>query len=111
MLNQRSNGTFVVQYSYVPDMESRRVAVRQQHLTHVLDAAEKGLLRLAVAFEDPVDGAILLFNASDLSDVLSWTAQDPYVAAGLVRTVTTRSASVACGPGGPPSAPPAVPAT
>jgi len=45
-----------------------------------------------------VDGAVVLFEAEDAGQVLSWAANDPYNKAGLIREMTVRELSLAVRP-------------
>src|SRR6516165_10693607 len=54
--------TFMLVYSYVPEMETRRQEYRTAHLKNIEAAHERGLIRFAAAFADPVDGAVLMFE-------------------------------------------------
>ena len=82
-------------YAYVPDMAERRQPHRAAHLSNLEAARDRGFLTLAGAFTDPVDGAVLLFEADDPGQVLHWVSTDPYCHAGLIRSATVREISVA----------------
>lgn len=90
--------TFMLTYGYVPEMTERRQPHRAAHLKHLEDAKERGMLSLAAAFADPVDGALLLVEADDAAQVYAWLAADPYNAAGLIRSATVREINVAIKP-------------
>jgi uncharacterized protein YciI len=87
--------TFMLTYTYVPDMVERRAPHRDAHLKHLNEARDRGLLTLAAAFQDPVDGALLLCEANEPVEIFEWLAHDPYNLAGLVRSSTVREVSVA----------------
>ena len=87
--------TFMLVYSYVPEMETRRQEYRTAHLKNIEAAHERGLIRFAAAFADPVDGAVLMFEVHSAGEVYDWIATDPYNHAGLVRSATVRELSVA----------------
>ena len=57
--------TFIVNYRYVPEMESRRTPHREEHLAWLRGLAEQGLILLAGALQDPVDSAVLVVRAQD----------------------------------------------
>jgi uncharacterized protein len=87
--------TFMLTYGYVPDMAERRQPHRAAHLEHLQSAKQSGMLSLAAAFADPVDGALLLVEADNASDVYAWLANDPYNKAGLIRSASVREINVA----------------
>jgi uncharacterized protein YciI len=87
--------TFMLTYSYVPDMQRRRETYRTAHLKNLEAARERGFLKFAGAFSDPVDGALLLFDADDAGQVFDWIATDPYNHDSLIRTATVRELTVA----------------
>lgn len=88
-------GTFLLQYSYVGDMLSRRQPYRAEHLERITTAAADGRLLLAGAFAEPVDGAILVFRADTAADVESWAHADPYFIAGLITDAVVRELTLA----------------
>lgn len=90
--------TFMLTYTYVPDMLERRQPHRAAHLEHLQQAKARGLLVLAGAYADPVDGALLLCEANDPVEVFAWLANDPYNQAGLIRSATVREVSLAVRP-------------
>jgi uncharacterized protein YciI len=91
--------TYMLTYSYVPDMAERRQPYRGDHLTRLEQARDEGKLSLACGFGDPVsgavDGALLLVAANGPSEVLDWAANDPYAQAGLIQGVQIRELNVA----------------
>ena len=87
--------TFMLTYSYVPDMERRRQTYRAAHLTNLEAARDRGFLKFAGAFTDPVDGAILLVEADNAGQVFDWIATDPYNHDSLIRTATVRELTLA----------------
>jgi uncharacterized protein YciI len=87
--------TFMLTYTYVPEMTERRQPHRAAHLARLESARDEGLLLLAGAFADPVDGALLLFEAEDAGQILAWVAGDPYNQAGLIRSAEVREINVA----------------
>jgi uncharacterized protein YciI len=87
--------TFMLTYAYVPDMTERRQPYRADHLKHLEAARDRGMLTLAAAFADPVDGALLLVEAESSAEVFGWLANDPYQQDGLIRSATVREINVA----------------
>ena len=82
-------------YTYVPEMTERRQPHRAAHLAHLKAAFERGLVTLAAAYADPVDGALILCEAEDPAQIYAWLANDPYNAAGLIRAAAVREINVA----------------
>jgi len=87
--------TFMMTYTYVPDMLERRTPHRPAHLAHLEAARDGGLLLLAGAYADPVDGALFVCEAEGPGEILAWLANDPYNLAGLIRGTTVREINVA----------------
>ncbi|MBV9174825.1 MAG: hypothetical protein JOZ81_32585 [Chloroflexi bacterium] len=86
-------------YAYAPDMTERRTPHREAHLEHLRQAKSQGLVLLAGAFADPVDGALLVCQADGPADVYAWVARDPYNKAGLIQSASVREINVAIQPG------------
>jgi uncharacterized protein YciI len=89
--------TFLVLYSYVPDMEQRRTAHRPDHLAWLRELAEKGTLLLAGATQDPVDTGVLVFRGADVREVRRLLLDDPYATANLISGVVVRPLGLAVG--------------
>jgi uncharacterized protein YciI len=87
--------TYFVQYTYVADMLERRQPYRAEHLERVTTAGAQGLLVLAGAHADPVDGAVLVFRAESAAEVEEWVRADPYHVAGLIPGFTIRELTLA----------------
>ena len=81
-------------YDYVDDIVERRAPFRQAHLALVGEFRERGILLMAGALVEPVDGAVLVFTTDDRSVVEGFVARDPYVQEGLVTTWRIRSWNV-----------------
>ena len=82
-------------YAYVPNMETRRDAYRAAHLKNLEAAHARGFLKFAAAFTDPIDGAVLLFEADNAGQIYDWIATDPYNHDSLIRSATVREIAVA----------------
>ncbi len=87
--------TFMLTFTYVPDMPERRQPYRAAHLARLEQARDAGLLVMAGAFADPVDGALLVVQAESPGEVVAWVAGDPYTQAGLIREIAVREVAVA----------------
>jgi uncharacterized protein len=71
-------------YDVVNDYVARRGAYREEHLRLGRAAQARGELVLGGALGEPVDGALLVFRATDRAIVEAFAKADPYVINGLV---------------------------
>src|SRR5262249_22324379 len=90
---------FVLLYDYVPDYLERRGLLRSAHFSHASASMARGEFQMGGAFADPVDGALLTFEASDRTVVEEFVRNDPYVKAGLVTAWRIREWTVVMGGG------------
>lgn len=88
---------YALLYELVDDYLERRPAFRTEHLELARAAADRGELRLAGAFADPADRALLIFRADDASVAEAFARADPYVKNGLVRRWEVRPWAVVLG--------------
>ena len=86
--------TYAVHYGYVPEMDARRDPHRADHLAFLKAHGEQGDLVLAAALTDPLDGAWIVVHAESEAAAYAMVSQDPYVRAGLVRSITVRPIAV-----------------
>jgi uncharacterized protein YciI len=84
-------------YYLVDDYLERRAALREEHLGLAQQAHERGELRLAGAFSDPYDRALLVWSTDDESVVTRFVQADPYVVNGLVTRWEIRPWNVVVG--------------
>ncbi len=84
-------------YDVVDDYVTRRAALRAEHLALADAARERGDLVLAGALDEPVDGAVLVFDVDDASVVEAFVRDDPYVQHGLVTEWRVRKWTVVAG--------------
>ena len=84
-------------YDYPADILERRAPHREAHLKLAGEWVERGELVLGGAFEDPVDGAVLVFRVDQPARVEDFVRNDPYVAAGLVENWRVRPWTVVVG--------------
>ena len=75
---------YLLFYDVSPDYPARRAEFRAEHLGLAWQASERGELLLGGALADPVDTAVLLFEAASPAIVENFVAADPYVRNGLV---------------------------
>ncbi len=90
---------YILFYEVVDDYVKKRAPFRDEHLRLANEAAEKGQLLLGGAFDNPVDGAALVFKADDRSVVEDFVRSDPYVRNGLITDWKIREWTVVTGSG------------
>lgn len=82
-----------------PDVLDRRSGARAQHLARLEALRDAGRLLLAgpcpaIDAEDPgpagYSGSIVIAEFPSIEDARSWADADPYVAAGVYRTIEVR---------------------
>jgi hypothetical protein len=88
---------YLVFYDYVENAVERRAPLREEHLRLAREAVARGELLMGGAFAEPVDGAVLLFQADDPSVVEAFVRADPYVTAGVVTRWRIRPWTVVVG--------------
>ena len=87
----------LLQYDYVDDIVERRAPFREAHVALVREAHEQGVLLIAGALAEPVDGAVFVFTTDDRSVVEGFVSRDPYVREGLVTAWRIRPWNVVIG--------------
>ena len=75
---------FLLIYELASDYLERRAQYRAEHLALAWEAVERGEIVLAGTTGDPVDGALLLFEAGSAAPAKTFAEADPYVRNGLV---------------------------
>lgn len=88
---------YILLYEVVEDYVKKRAPFREEHLRLANEAAEKGQLLLGGAYDNPVDGAALVFKADNSSIVEEFVKSDPYVKNGLITKWKVRNWSVVVG--------------
>jgi hypothetical protein len=88
---------FILFYDGAPDYLERRPGFRDAHLKKVWEAHERGELVLAGALADPVDGAVLVFQAESPAVPEAFAKADPYVVNGLVKSWRVREWTTVAG--------------
>ena len=89
---------YLLCYSVVEDYARRRQAFRAAHLAHGRAAVERGELVLGGALANPIDGAVILFQAESPEPVEAFARADPYVTNGLVTRWWVREWTTVVGP-------------
>jgi uncharacterized protein YciI len=84
-------------YDLADDYLERRGALRDEHLDLARAAHDRGELRLAGAFSDPFDRALLVWSTEDETVVKAFVESDPYVRNGLVTGWEIRTWNVVVG--------------
>ncbi|MGF6599726.1 uncharacterized protein YciI [Paraburkholderia sp. GAS448] len=90
---------YLLIYDVSPDYLERRGDYRAEHLKLAWAAVDRGELLLAGALADPVDGAMLLFEADSAAVAEAFAKADPYVRAGLVTRWRVRAWTTVVGEG------------
>lgn len=80
---------FVIIGHDAPDGPAKRPAVRPAHLEHLRPLSEAGRVKLAGPFTDQT-GSLIVIEATDLAEVWSLVAKDPYVMEGVFNTVEVK---------------------
>lgn len=88
---------FLLFYDAAPDYLQRRGEFRDAHLGLAWAAVARGELLLGGAMDEPVDGAVLLFQGDSAEVAASFARRDPYVLNGLVREWKVREWSTVVG--------------
>ena len=81
---------YLLFYDAAPDYMERRPQFRQVHLDLAWAAHDRGELIMGGALDDPVDGAVLLFQGDSPSAAEAFARSDPYVLNGLVKSWRVR---------------------
>jgi uncharacterized protein len=81
----------------VENYVERRKAFRDEHLRLARESHARGELLLGGALAEPVDGALLIFNAKDAEAVQEFIQRDPYVSHGMVKRWRIRRWTVVVG--------------
>jgi hypothetical protein len=86
-------------YDVIPDYATRRLPLRAAHFAYAAPFIERGELLLGGALANPVDGAVLLFQADSPAVAEGFARQDPYVVGGIVNEWAVREWTTVVGPG------------
>lgn len=81
---------YLLIYDLSDDYLQRRGDYRSEHLAYAWAAAERGELLLAGALDEPVNGAVLLFEGETPAGAEAFARGDPYVKVGLITRWTVR---------------------
>lgn len=75
---------YLLFYEYVSGYMERRDQFRTEHLRLAWQSYSRGELILAGVMADPIDGAVLFFQADSPRVVEAFATADPYVKNGIV---------------------------
>jgi uncharacterized protein YciI len=93
---------YILFYEVVDDYLARRGAYRAEHLGLARAAVERGEMVMAGAFDEPADGAALIFRGDSPRAAEEFAGNDPYVKNGLVKRWRVRKWNVVVGEGATP---------
>jgi hypothetical protein len=88
---------YLLQYDFVENVVERRAPYREAHLKFAREAFARGEIVMGGALADPVDSAVMIFEADTPSVVEAFAKQDPYVTAGIVTRWRIRPWTVVIG--------------
>ena len=88
---------YLLFYDYIEGMLEKRDPFRPGHLAHATAHVDRGVLKMAGAFGDTLDGAVFVWKTEDRSIIERFVADDPYVQAGLVPAHRIRPWNVVIG--------------
>lgn len=88
---------YILKYKPIPTYLEERIKYRENHLKLAKDYADRGLLVLGGALEDPADEAFLVFKAESEAIVAEFAENDPYVKNGLIKNWEVRRWKVVIG--------------
>jgi uncharacterized protein YciI len=74
-------------YEYVEDIVQRRGPFREAHIERIHAEREAGHVGLAGALGEPPAGGAIVFQDVDRAHVEAFAEADPYMQAGLIRSV------------------------
>jgi uncharacterized protein YciI len=93
---------FILFYEVEDDYLARRGVYRTEHLGLARAAVERGEMVMAGAFDEPADGAALIFRGDSPRAAEAFAQNDPYVKNGLVKRWRVRKWNVVVGEGATP---------
>jgi uncharacterized protein len=88
---------YILFYEVTDDYITRRAPFRQEHLSLIRAAYDRGELVMAGALTDPPDGAVLVFRSAEPAE--AFAKADPYVMNGLVKSWRVRKWNTVIGDG------------
>jgi hypothetical protein len=95
--NTEARMHYLLIYDVTDDYVERRGEFRAEHLQLAWESVGRGELKLGGALTDPVDTALLLFDAPSPEVAEAFAKADPYVRAGLVKRWRVRQWTTVAG--------------
>jgi len=84
---------FVISYIDKPDSLALRMATREAHLAYAHDDSKPAIVKLGGPYLDEkgdMAGSLIIVEAPDKAAAIAFTENDPYVRAGLFRSIDVR---------------------
>ena len=88
---------YTLSYRLAEDYLTKREPVRSLHFDHITPYHAAGKLIYGGAFDDPAEGALLIFKVEDKAEVEDFAQRDPYILNGVVTDYHIRLWNVAIG--------------
>jgi len=88
---------YILFYKTVDNYLEKRVPFRNEHLALSQKANRDGSLIMAGAFNEPADGAVLIFKSESPTVAEEFAKQDPYVINGIILEWHVREWNVVIG--------------
>lgn len=85
---------YILFYKTIENYVEKRAPYRERHLAYAQEYVIRGELIMAGAFDDPVDGAALIFNCDTSTIPEEFAKNDPYVINGLINEWSIREWNV-----------------
>ncbi len=88
---------YILSYTGSPNYIEARAPHRKEHLALTWEFVEKNQLLLGGAYEEPADGAMIIFYMEDPKHIEEFVKRDPYVRFGVVKHWSIRKWKVVVG--------------
>ena len=88
---------YILFYKTIEDYIEKRKPFRDEHLQLAQKFHENGHLVMAGAFDEPADGAVLVFKGNGPEPAKEFAVNDPYVNNGLIKEWYVRRWNVVIG--------------
>ena len=85
---------YILFYKTIENYVEKRAPYREMHLAYAKEYVNRGELIMAGAFDNPVDGAALVFNCETATIPEEFAKNDPYVINGLIKEWSIREWNV-----------------
>ena len=88
---------YILFYDYIKDVVTKRAPFRDAHLGIVRQLHKDGVIVMAGAYDNPLDGTAIVFKCETQDSVERFVKMDPYVVNSLVTKWRIREWSVVIG--------------